>query len=309
MFNSKALALLCCLLTGPAWADNLTLLGVGAGNPVTYTGPGDVVAGASAWFGLRAYSAAVAATGTQKAINIRNTGTSETCDVLIATSGALATTVSSCSGSSSGTALSTFCGTCAITKAYDQSGVNYCSAAACDVSQATAASQPTLNLSALGSLPGMQGAGAQSLQKASFPSTSQPVSISVVAERTGTFTLQAALFLGSEGAVFHPSANNVAQFYGSFPTASASDSAAHALQFVGNGGSSTINVDGTNTNGSAGAGAFPSGGSGTLLMIGANGNLTGFEFEAGIWASAFSTLQQNNMCHNQFAYWGTSVSC
>src|SRR5689334_16928212 len=114
----------------PAWAQS-TLTGVDVSTPsaATYTGPGDIVASAKAWFGLRAYSAAVAAAGTQKVVNLRNTGTSETCDVLIATNGGLATTVSNCSGSSSGTALSTFCGTCAATKLYDQSGANFCSGA------------------------------------------------------------------------------------------------------------------------------------------------------------------------------------
>lgn len=36
---------------------------------------------------------------------------------------------------------------------------------------------------------------------------------------------------------------------------------------------------------------------------------TGNLAEAGIWPIAFSTAQITAMCHNQFAYWGTSVSC
>jgi hypothetical protein len=32
-------------------------------------------------------------------------------------------------------------------------------------------------------------------------------------------------------------------------------------------------------------------------------------FELGVWPSAFSTGNQTSMCHNQFAYWGTSTSC
>lgn len=55
----------------------------------TYQGPGDIVSGATAWYGLRAYSAAVAATGTQKAVNVRRASDNATQDILILTSGAL----------------------------------------------------------------------------------------------------------------------------------------------------------------------------------------------------------------------------
>lgn len=55
----------------------------------SYVGPGDIVASATAWYGLRAYSAAVAATGTQKAVNVRRASDNATQDILILTSGAL----------------------------------------------------------------------------------------------------------------------------------------------------------------------------------------------------------------------------
>lgn len=64
---------------------------VGSAPPPTYTGPGDVVSGASAWFGLRAYSAAVAATGTQKAVKIRRSSDDTEQDILITTAGDLDT--------------------------------------------------------------------------------------------------------------------------------------------------------------------------------------------------------------------------
>ena len=56
-----------------------------------YVGPGDIVSGATAWYGLRAYSAAVAATGTQKAINISRASDNTTKDILIRKSGNLDT--------------------------------------------------------------------------------------------------------------------------------------------------------------------------------------------------------------------------
>lgn len=55
--------------------------------PPSYTGPGDIFASAAAWYGVRAYSAAVAATGTQKAFNISRASDSALQDIVILTSG------------------------------------------------------------------------------------------------------------------------------------------------------------------------------------------------------------------------------
>ena len=78
-----------------------------------YVGPGDIVSGATAWYGLRAYSAAIAATGTQKAINIRRASDNTTKDILIRKSGNLDPTTAA-----------TFCAstTCYVTTWYDQTG-------------------------------------------------------------------------------------------------------------------------------------------------------------------------------------------
>lgn len=73
-----------------------------------YTGPGDVVAGATAWYGLRAYSAAVAATGTQKAVKIRRASDDHLCDVLIATSGLLGNTANCGTGGDNGQSVAAF---------------------------------------------------------------------------------------------------------------------------------------------------------------------------------------------------------
>lgn len=54
-----------------------------------FVGPGDVVSGATAWYGLRGYNAAVASTGTQKAINVRRQSDNATSDILIKTGGEL----------------------------------------------------------------------------------------------------------------------------------------------------------------------------------------------------------------------------
>jgi hypothetical protein len=315
MFNSKALALLCCLLTGPAWADNLTLLGVGRGNPATYVGPGDVVSGATFWWGLRAYSAAVAASGTQKAINVRNTGTNETCDVLIATSGGLASTVSSCSGASSGTALSTFCSSCAITEWYDQSGATNCTGTACHVVQATAANQGTLTLSCLGSLPCgvVASSGPQFWRTASVinANNAAPHSYYAVVDDTSAGT---HIFLNFDGGTRN------SFYYASTTSIQVTDTASNiggavtnawhvAIASVVSGtNNSTVNVDGTTvvtgtltTNTGVDKPTFGNDAGGFDPF---NGNLA----EGGVWPSSVAA-SYTSLCHNAFAYWGTPTSC
>jgi hypothetical protein len=56
--------------------------------PVTYTGPGDLVSGATVWYGLRGYNAAYA-TGSNNAVNVRRVSDNATQDIVILSSGAL----------------------------------------------------------------------------------------------------------------------------------------------------------------------------------------------------------------------------
>lgn len=84
------LILLLVCAAGSAWAQTPAQMLLLFGKQ-QYTGPGDLVPNATAWYGLRAYSRAVAATGTQKAINIRTARDNSTADILILPSGALDT--------------------------------------------------------------------------------------------------------------------------------------------------------------------------------------------------------------------------
>ena len=56
----------------------------------SYTGPGDVVSGATAWYGLRAYNAAYA-TGSNNAVNIRRASDNTTSNIVILANGSLDT--------------------------------------------------------------------------------------------------------------------------------------------------------------------------------------------------------------------------
>lgn len=85
------IVLLVCLMAPGTWAQSKLLQAHVGAAPPSYTGPGDIVSGATFWGGLRAYSGAVAATGTQKSVNVRRASDNSAQDILILTSGALDT--------------------------------------------------------------------------------------------------------------------------------------------------------------------------------------------------------------------------
>lgn len=72
----------------------------------TYSGPGDIVSSATAWYGLRAYSSGQVA-GTTKSVNLRRASDNATCDFDINTSGNLGGTDAGC-GTGAGLSLATF---------------------------------------------------------------------------------------------------------------------------------------------------------------------------------------------------------
>jgi hypothetical protein len=262
-----------------------------------YTGPGDIVSGALAWHGLRCYSTAY---------------TGNIADIWDAATGSTTETVLGCNAGGaivvkSGSALATTCASgCKDKTLYDQSGQTNCGIAACDLTQSTNASRPTFTQNCIGSLPCLTFAGSQSLQSAStFSSTNQPYTISAVLERTGSFTTQMSVYgdIACNGIFFTSTANTVGMFaQSSVVSATATDSAAHAGQFVFNGASSSIKVDGTTTNpGNPGTNLL---GSGALEMGSGCGGTVGNVYEAGAWSGAFSSGQQTSMNANQHSYWG-----
>jgi hypothetical protein len=92
----RALLLLLALLALPA----ATVVVEHARGP-SYTGPGDIVSGATAWYGLRAYNAAYAATP-GKSVNVRRASDNVSCDVNVATTGGLGLTTATCNSSTQG---------------------------------------------------------------------------------------------------------------------------------------------------------------------------------------------------------------
>jgi hypothetical protein len=115
-----------------------------------FQGPGDITP-FTAWYGLRAYSAAVAATGTQKAADLRRVSDNATCTALIGTDGNLDLTVGTPCNSNTQTVTAWIgASSASVSKMYDQVAGNACGGASCDVVQATAGNQPHFLLTGCG---------------------------------------------------------------------------------------------------------------------------------------------------------------
>jgi hypothetical protein len=299
LLAALALAFAMC---GPAAACEM-IIGSGLFGPCggsTYSGPGDVISGASVWYGLRAYSAAKAGT---KIANICNSGDASCADINSTATGDFDVTTAqgaplNCGGAG---------GTCTIKTLYDQSGTNACSGA-CDVTQATIANRPTLTFSCIGSkvCATFVRASTQYLARgAGYAGAAQPFSMSSVVERTGT-TTSFNLYFGLNGAQMEASstASETGAYCGAHYSRVANDSAWHAVQVLCNGTSGKLDVDTTLfISANIGTNAIGT----TFMTIGGGSagvnSLDGKWEETGLWASdtssSFSGLQSN-----QATYWG-----
>lgn len=296
------LAVVVSLLSGSAQAQMWPFPGPGrAAISSTYVGPGDVVASARMWWGLRAYSLATAGTAAARICNASdancadvNTLSNGDFDVATATGAPL-----NCGGAG---------GTCTIRTLYDQTTGNNCTAATCNLGNPTIGNRPVLTFNCIGSKPCMTFTSASSQQlftATNATSHAFPNTFSAVAQTTNTGAAR-SLLAGSGGGATqlgYPTTNNTVQgFAGSNLTATASAASYHALQAVLNSGSSDTNVDGTPTTGTTGANGF----SGGVALGAVSGGqfMSGQILEAGVWIVAFSSGDSSSMSSNQHSYWG-----
>lgn len=111
---------------------------------ITGTGPflGDIqTSGQVAYWGLRAYTAAIAAAGTQPLVNLRRSADSHTCDILVSSSGGMGNTANCSTGGDNGTAFASWAtSNVYVTTWYNQ--VSSCSG--CNLTQSNASLQPLL---------------------------------------------------------------------------------------------------------------------------------------------------------------------
>jgi len=268
-----------------------------------YSGPGDAISGAKAFFSCaRAYNAAYA-NGTNPLCDLNAaTGGASVCTLRVATSGFVDLAASYCAGTTpSAACLAASGGSCVVSKLYDQSGANACTGAGpCDVTQATLANMPALTFSALNSLPCLTFATGDKLATPGIfsPSLPQPVTVTVVAKRTGNFTTEGDLVndSGSQLNTFFDTSANAVRMYagGTSGSFTASDNAFHGLQFVASQTAAYINVDGTANSTTVGTTAFANG----VGVGGTFSGTTGLICEGGVYAIGFSTGQQTTMFNN-----------
>lgn len=265
-----------------------------------YTGPIDIVASPTAWWGLRAGSSAKRGT---KAANLCNSGDAACADVNSdVTTGTFPNTP---------TIGAITCGSganqCTVKTLYDQSGN------ANDITNATEANRLRFTPSCIGSLPCMTGSGSsQWIGTANTNSTqAQPYTQVVAARRTSGTAEGHALGMSDSGG------SNVAGIYfypvsgdlscrdptDNFITGLA-ENTFHAIQNIGNGASGNCNVDGVTSTTDQGSGA-----AGLSFAFGAknytgNTAILGQALEAGFWPSAFSSGNLTSMNSNIKTFWG-----
>lgn len=249
-----------------------------------YTGPGDIVSGALAWWGLRAYTNAGIGSN---AVRLREDGGNTEQDFPTIAGGGLDLS-----------AIATFKGGASlfVVKLYDQVGTNH-------LVQAAAGNQPKFTLSGIGALPVLQDNGSAANLASSAFAQAQPFTISIIYKITTTTDT----FLVTSG--FSPvqlrpgqsGANTLFLYAGTGFTTAVSDNVWHALQATYNTPSGDANVDGISNPGSTGGTGFND----ILTYMGGAGlNLRGLTVEVGLWPSAFTGAQSTNMSANQHAYWG-----
>lgn len=268
----------------------------------SYTGPGDTVSNAYAWWGLRGYSAAYS-TGSNPAIDVVDTAT-----------GLLGPTVVNIkSDGSLDTATILGLGyAVSVTKLYDQTNNGY------HLIQTTLANMPSLTLSGIGGLPVMTFTGGSQGLKSTTSQTAQaqPIVAVTYVKRTGDFTTQADILQASQGGIqclFASSANTAGSYSGtSVPTVSVTDSHWHSLIYLFNGTSSDIFVDGSSNaplGSNPGTNGILSGtGIGKPFLMGddstGGGNpLKATITEGGWWPSDISA-SVSALRTNQQNYWG-----
>jgi hypothetical protein len=297
----------------------------------SYTGPGDVLASAFGWWGLRAYSAALAGAGatTTPVVDVLGSTTVTSCTIYLKGDGTggldLTTSGTGGVGHQCISGATTFCTvtntSCSVSQIYDQSGGNHCGGGPCPLTQATAANQPVLTFNSPSS--GLQtlaftAASTESLQNATINLglVGAPYTFSHMSKYTNN-SLQA--YLATVGATdarlgYDQAGTNANKFFFfagiGFVSATASDGAFHDIQVYEDAGgfAGALNVDGTDSSGLAPGNSSTGGFSWGVSFGTSNNPMNGNSGEIGVWEASSTSTIRNNLCHNQSTYWGVA-SC
>lgn len=273
--------------------------GMPAASAAAFVGVGDVVATWAAWGSCaRVFTAAQATTSTSLCDLVDTSSRAAViCTLRGSSTGFVDLAGSYCTGGLTPAAKCAAAtgGVCAVAKVYDQTGNSR------DWTRADG-NQPTLTFSAVGGLPGLTctNAAASQMNSPSF-TIAQPYSVSVVAKRTGsTGTITSILGENSGGSINFGYAASVNTANLSSPTAltaTASDSAFHAMQGVANSASSELVVDGASTSGNSGTTGITVGV--RICRSSAGNSIDGQVMEVGVWSGALNATQYGNINTNQ----------
>lgn len=271
--------------------------------PPAYTGPGDIVAGAKAfWSTSSCYSAAYA--GSVALIADNATGLTTT--TIGCSSGVVSVT--------GGSPLAATCSSaCNYVTMFDQSGALACAGStACDLTNATPSSQMTLLSNSINTSSCASIASGLSLISANNFTLPQPFTVAMISERTGGtgnifgVVHDAGSGSGTIRAGYNNAVNKAGMFNGNsiVTGAAASDNSAHSLIYVfADATQSVIYVDGSGTNQSLGG---TTGFSGAAVAMGSNGaGETGFACEASIWGNDIGSTNAASLSTNGRARYGS----
>ena len=271
-------------------------------SPPAYAGPGDIKT-FTAWYGLRAYTAAIAAAGTQKLFNARRVSDGEKCDFLVATSGGIGLSTS-CTGADNGVSLTTFMTstTAFVTEWYDQTGGGR------PLLQATTTSQPQIILNCINTtLPCFQITATPQalLTSGNFTPATGVMSYSVVGNRVTNDIITNNFIRMSAGQnTLSTSGTNQWKLFTNSNTLNftANSNAWHACNAVINGASSVANLDGTETSGTV----VGSTTAGTIQIPSGQNTSTDQIVEAGFIDNVvLSSGDRTNLRNQQHSYWAT----
>jgi hypothetical protein len=289
------------LISGVAASSFGGMMLTGVGPPPVaasaFVGPADINGAAVAWWGLRGYSAAYAAPGTNPAVDLVDQAGANLITINIKSNGDL--DIASINTWVTAHSVTTVL----VTKLYDQTGGgNF-------LKNTTLAQMPVLKL---GSVTGLAANRPAMLFSSSAPTLmitnatitqAQPLSVSAVGLQTvggdnNQFMEDNAVAAGfgwSNGAGLQIS-------FGSSFGPAAPNNVWYSVQGLANGASSGIFVNGTLTTGNAGASGF-----GSTITVGRHfGSLDGYILEVGVWAGdkSANNAAMYNGTNGQKTYWG-----
>jgi hypothetical protein len=316
--------LVCASQSDAFWQSRDSNYNINIAGGAAFSGPGDVVSGATIYYGFQCYNNAYS--GSMALLTDSATGNT-TATLLQCASGVISAAAGTvCTGpgvpTNTCSPLATTCVVaCNVYEMFDQSGALSCGGAACPVIQATNANRPTFSQSCINSkfcfqttVAGQQGMASGSGISFTIP---QPFSMDSVVNFTATASDFQNVLADEAAAVqwFYGNSNATDTFDvfagGVVGLTDASCTFNTARTYIGViNGAASLAVCGGTASGALSAGGTAWGG-GTAKRVTIAGNTiaanhfaTGSFARIGMWPIAFNSTQYGNLHSNAVSYWG-----